>query len=122
MRAFASLFVMALACSAQETPEKLIDAGHWKRARSLVQQRLRDAPDDANALYLSSQIRAAFGDRTSPVDLAEKAVRLDGSTARYHRELLGSRPPDWPRGPSSLPGPRRPMPTVRKLLRARYPD
>lgn len=47
--------------------EKLIEAGHWKRARAIVEQRLREAPADAR--------------------LAEKAVRLDGSVARYHRQL-----------------------------------
>lgn len=79
----------ASACLAQQeaTPEKLIEAGHWKRARALVEKRLRDAPDDANANFLLSQIRYAFGDRDSPLPLAEKAVRLDPSVARYHRQL-----------------------------------
>jgi tetratricopeptide (TPR) repeat protein len=85
----AILFVLAAAiCLAREaTPEELIEAGHWKRARALVERRLREAPEDPNAIYLSSQIRNAFGDRTSPLGLAEKAVRLDGGVARYHRQL-----------------------------------
>jgi tetratricopeptide (TPR) repeat protein len=69
------------------TPEKLIEAGHWKRARALVERRLQEAPDDPNATFLLSQIRAAFGDRTSPPVLAEKAVQLDGKVACYHRQL-----------------------------------
>jgi tetratricopeptide (TPR) repeat protein len=69
------------------SPEKLIEAGHWKRARNLVEQSLRKSPDDANATFLLSQIRNAFGDRSSPLPLAEKAVRLDPGTARYHRQL-----------------------------------
>jgi tetratricopeptide (TPR) repeat protein len=78
----------ALVCFAQEpTPEKLIEEGHWKRARVLIERRLAVAPDDPNATYLASQIRAAFGDRTAPLTLAEKAVRLDGKVARYHRQL-----------------------------------
>jgi tetratricopeptide (TPR) repeat protein len=85
----AILWVLAASvCLAQEaTPEALIEAGHWKRARALVERRLRDAPDDPNALYLSSQIRNAFGDHASPLGLAQKAVRLDGGVARYHRQL-----------------------------------
>ncbi len=69
------------------TAEKLIEAGHWKRARVLVERRLREAPDDANATFLASQIRNAFGDHDAPLQLAEKAVRLDGGVARYHRQL-----------------------------------
>jgi hypothetical protein len=78
----------AFVCFAQDTtPEGLIEAGHWKRARVIVEQRLRESPDDANATFLLSQIRAAFGDRTSPPVLAEKALRLAGRVARYHRQL-----------------------------------
>jgi tetratricopeptide (TPR) repeat protein len=75
-------------CLAQEmTAEKLIEAGHWKRARVLVERRLREAPGDPNSTFLASQIYNAFGDHVSPAALAEKAVRLDGRVARYHRQL-----------------------------------
>jgi tetratricopeptide (TPR) repeat protein len=75
-------------CPGQEfTAEQLIEAGHWKRARWLVERRLQESPDDPNATFLLSQIRNAFGDRSSPLGLAEKALRLDGRTARYHRQL-----------------------------------
>ena len=83
-------FVLVLAasvCLAEETAEKLIEAGHWKRARALVERRLREAPDDPNAIFLTSQIRNAFGDRVSPPGLAEKAVRLAPQVARYHRQV-----------------------------------
>ena len=74
--------------SAQQTePEHLIERGHWKRARTLVEARLRLAPDDPLAHFLLSQIRYAFGDRTSPRALAEQSVSSDGSVAKYHRQL-----------------------------------
>ena len=82
----AALLLLSSACLAQ-TAEELIEAGHWKRARTLVERRLHDAPDDANATFLLSQVRNAFGDRTSPLGLAERAIRLDGNVARYHRQL-----------------------------------
>jgi len=85
---FLLLAALAFPVLAQEpTPEKLIESGHWKQARTLVERRLRDAPNDANAAFLASQIRNAFGDRSSPQELAAKAVKLDGATARYHRQL-----------------------------------
>lgn len=65
----------------------LIERGHWKQARAIVETRLKEAPNDAAALFFLSQIRNAFGDRTSPLPLAERAVAIDGSVARYHRQI-----------------------------------
>ena len=74
---------LAAVCRAEQSPaEKLIEAGHWKRARIAV-----EAPRDAASNFLLSQIHAAFGDRTTPLELAEKAVALDGNTAKYHRQV-----------------------------------
>ena len=84
---------LPLGALAQPTQsEQLIIAGHWKQARALVQMRILDAPNDPLANYLLSQIRNAFGDHVTPQVLAEKAVALDGNTAKYHRqyaEVLG---------------------------------
>lgn len=71
----------------QSEAEKLIEAGHWKKARSIVQARISQSPDDSLSYYLLSQIRHAFGDDTTPKSLAEKAVALDGKVAKYHRQL-----------------------------------
>lgn len=73
---------------AQQTPaERLIEAGHWTRARTLVEARIREAPEDPLASFLLSQIRNAFDDHTTPLQLAERAVALDSHTAKYHRQL-----------------------------------
>ena len=88
----AAVFLQVVAYAQQTPAEKLIAAGHWKQARTLVEMRLREAPDDPLANYLSSQIRNAFGDHVTPQALAEKAIALDGNTAKYHRqyaEVLG---------------------------------
>jgi tetratricopeptide (TPR) repeat protein len=87
VRTIGPILAAVSVCFAETSPEKLIETGHWKRARAIVDRRLHDAPDDPNASFLSSQIRNAFGDRTSPLELAEKAVRLDGRVARYHRQV-----------------------------------
>jgi tetratricopeptide (TPR) repeat protein len=65
----------------------LIEAGHLKQARAIVEPWIRDEPNDTLANFLLSQIRNAFHDRQSPLALAEKAVPLDGSVAKYHRQL-----------------------------------
>jgi tetratricopeptide (TPR) repeat protein len=72
---------------AQSLPEKLIEAGHWKKARAIAEARLRADSRDALANFLLSQIRNAFGDRESPVVFAEKAVSLNGAVAKYHRQI-----------------------------------
>ena len=48
---------------------------------------MRVAPNDAAAHFYLSQIRNAFGDRSSPLPLAEQAVALDGHVAKYHRQI-----------------------------------
>ena len=78
---------LAFPLFAQFSPDELIAAGHWKRARSIVEPRFQNAPSNALNCFYLSQIRNAFGDRSSPLPLAEKAVALDGRTARYHRQL-----------------------------------
>lgn len=65
----------------------LIERGHWKRARSIVEARLQQDPNDAAAYFYLSQIRNAFGDHASPLRFAEKAVALDGKVARFHRQI-----------------------------------
>src|SRR5664279_4125339 len=83
------LIVCVVAASrAQPSPaERLIEAGHWKRARTIVEARLRDTPADALSNFLFSQVRGALGDRATPLAFAEKAVALDGRTAKYHRQI-----------------------------------
>jgi hypothetical protein len=64
----------AYVVAADSVPEQLIAAGHWKRARSLVEVRIHESPDDPLANFLLSQIRNAFGDRESPLPLAGKVL------------------------------------------------
>ena len=87
MRLLLILCAVAIGWAEPSPAERLIEAGHWKRARTLVEARLREAPADALSNFLLSQIRGAFGDRSTPLALAEKAVALDGRTAKYHRQL-----------------------------------
>jgi Tfp pilus assembly protein PilF len=87
MRLLLILCAVAVTRAEPSPAERLIEAGHWKQARSIVEARLREAPADALSNFLLSQIRGAFGDRSTPLALAEKAVALDGRTAKYHRQL-----------------------------------
>jgi tetratricopeptide (TPR) repeat protein len=68
-------------------PDALIKAGHWKRARAVVEPQYKAHPDDAELNYLMSEINDAFGDVDHARALAEKAVALKSGDARYHRQL-----------------------------------
>ena len=68
--------------------DELVENGHFKRARPMVEQRLKSNPNDARANYLLAKIKFAFGDLDGAVTLLEKAVALDGRNADYHA-LLG---------------------------------
>jgi predicted Zn-dependent protease len=86
-RVICLLSAASLSYAQRTEAERLIEAGHWKRARLLVEARIRETPDDPLATFLLSQVRAAFGERSTPLLLAERAVSLDARTARYHRQL-----------------------------------
>jgi hypothetical protein len=84
--AFAALPVRGC-LAAQTEPQRMIEAGHWKRARAIVEARFPHAPAGPLANFPLSQVRNAFGGRDSPLPLAEKAVALDGRTARHRRQV-----------------------------------
>jgi tetratricopeptide (TPR) repeat protein len=91
---FASLLaaplVSGFAAAADPAPEDLIKAGHWKRARALLGQRYpgsHNLPSDARDAYLLSRVKMAFGDLDGALELAEKAVAVEGANASYHFQL-----------------------------------
>jgi predicted Zn-dependent protease len=83
----AAVLASVAGLSAQTPAEDLIEAGHGKRARALVEPRLHETPNDPLAVFLMSQINFAFGHKEAPLDLAEKAVALAPGVAKFHRQL-----------------------------------
>jgi len=86
IRPIATLLVSALllATAAAQDPNALMDAGHFKRARKLVQERYAKNPNDPVALYQMARIKAAFGDNDGAIALAEKSISLDPKIGRAH--------------------------------------
>lgn len=75
------------AVSSRISAEQLTEAGHWKRAWTLVDQRLRTNPNDADALLLASKIKESFGDLNGSAQFASRAVELERHNAEYHAQL-----------------------------------
>ena len=87
----AILAVAGLSSSAQATlaagndsPESLIEAEHWKRARELVEPQFKANPNDLQALYIMARYKEAAGDHIGALALTEKLLALDPKNADYH--------------------------------------
>ncbi|HEY3131622.1 MAG TPA: tetratricopeptide repeat protein [Acidobacteriota bacterium] len=72
----------------KESPESLVEDGHWKRARSNIEPRAKNNPKDGQAAYLLSKIKMAYGDWDGAVKEAERAVAVDGRNADFHFQLV----------------------------------
>jgi tetratricopeptide (TPR) repeat protein len=67
--------------------EALIRAGHWKRARAILEPQIKAHPEDPKTTYLLVQVKAAFKDFDGALPLAQHAVELDGKNSNYHLKL-----------------------------------
>jgi len=89
-----SLLILAVLClgpslfGGEPGPEDLIEAGHWKRLRSVAAERVAANPGDAQALYLLGYAKLSLRDLAAAETHVTKAVSLNGNNADY-RFLLG---------------------------------
>jgi tetratricopeptide (TPR) repeat protein len=67
--------------------EALIEAGHWKRARAILEPRVAANPLDAQAACLLSRVKVAFGDLEGALKSAQQAVVLEDGNSNYHFQL-----------------------------------
>lgn len=69
------------------SPDALAEGGHWKRLRTISEQRLASNPNDAQAAYFLAAAKEIFGDLQGALPLAERAVALEPRNARYHYQV-----------------------------------
>ena len=81
------LFPVEAAAPDPDSAQALADAGHWKRARAIVEPRLAANPRDAQAASLLSRIELAFGDLDGALKSAQQAVGLEDGNSNYHFQL-----------------------------------
>jgi tetratricopeptide (TPR) repeat protein len=84
---FSFRFAVPVAAADPPSAEALIDAGHWKRARSILEPRVAANPRDAEAACLLSQIKITFGDLDGALKYAQQALALDGGSSNYHFQV-----------------------------------
>jgi len=75
---------LAASAPAQPSPRELIDAGHCKRARALVEAR---QATDAETLYLMATVKQHWHDLDAAQKFAERAVGANPKSADYHYRL-----------------------------------
>jgi tetratricopeptide (TPR) repeat protein len=76
-------FLLALPLLGQ-SPETLIEGGHYKRARALLEPLVAKNPNDARAACLLAKVKGAFNDLDAALKLAEKGVTLDSKSVACH--------------------------------------
>ncbi len=84
---FAATLLSALAQATinDPSPEGLIEGNHWKRAKALLEPRVQANPNDAQALFLLSQVRIAYRDYKDAIALAERAAARNPKSAEFRQ-------------------------------------
>ena len=80
-------FLVSMRGADTGSAQALIEAGHWKRARAIVEPRAAANPRDAQAVWLLSRIKLAFGDLDGALTPAQQAVALEDGNSDYHFQL-----------------------------------
>jgi tetratricopeptide (TPR) repeat protein len=80
-------FFASQAFALDRTAEDLMNAGHFKRARAIAQQRLNSNPNDADALYVLARVNLAQDRLDQAESLAERAVEIAPNFSEAHRVL-----------------------------------
>jgi len=73
-----------LTAADNDSPEALIETEHWKRARDIVEPRLKSDPNDLQALFIMARYKEAAGDFSAALALTEKAIAIDPKNADCH--------------------------------------
>jgi len=67
-----------------DSPEALIEAEYWKRARDIVEPRLKADPNDLQALFIMARYKETAGDYEGALVLTEKLLAINPKNADYH--------------------------------------
>ena len=81
---FVALSLPQLVCAQADKLDALIDAGHFKQLSRLIDS---SKVNDAETLYLLSNVKQAFGKTDEALQYAERAVKADPNRAKYHLQL-----------------------------------
>jgi tetratricopeptide (TPR) repeat protein len=79
------ILIFSLAAfAADPTPAALVHDGHFKQARPLVEQQLRNNPENPNALVLMARIDLAYDNHEHAIMLLRQAIALEPGNSDAH--------------------------------------
>lgn len=84
------LLAQSIVSAADSGPAKLIEQGHFKRAKVALSASLQQNPNDPRAHYLMSKVYVAFLQGDDAIKQAEQAVATDANNADFHTQLAES--------------------------------
>jgi len=70
-----------------ETPDELIKAGHWKRARVMIETAYAQNPKDVKPIVWMAQLKRVLGDLDGAQKLLEQAIAIDPNSFEAHFHL-----------------------------------
>jgi tetratricopeptide (TPR) repeat protein len=71
----------------ESSPAALVEDGHWKRARAVLEPAVRSNPADPQSAYLLSKVLVVFGELEAALRLAEQAAAADPRNADYRWQV-----------------------------------
>ena len=79
-----STYALGGATLADSNPEFLMDQGHYKRGRAIVEAAYKANPNDALLAHLLGRAKLMMWDDKGALEYVEKSVRLAPNVADYH--------------------------------------
>ena len=87
MKRAATLLLSFASLAVAQTADELVENGHFNRASTLIEQRLKSNPKDARAHYLLGKVKQNAEDLDDAIKHVEEAVLLEPNNAEYHSYL-----------------------------------
>lgn len=82
--------ISVCASTAQSELGALVEAGRWRKAQAVAEAAVKANPNDADAVYQLSRIKATRGDADGALPLAEKAATLQPKNAAYRAQVASA--------------------------------
>ena len=87
IRVVAVIMLLAAQAAAADSPEQLIKAGHWKRARPLIEAAYAKNASDLHTMVLMARVKKLWGDLDGSRKLLEQVIARDPNNFDAHFNL-----------------------------------
>jgi tetratricopeptide (TPR) repeat protein len=85
-----SMLRPAAGLAVDSSAKNLVDHGHFKRARTMLEERLAKNPKEADALVLMARVKLAYGQLDEAANILQQAISLEPSNSDAHLYLANT--------------------------------